>query len=62
MATVGWRPVFLYGLALWVLATAALAWTEDSILLPSVVLIGSFLVPVSAIFWGVMPKCSYTSL
>src|SRR4051794_13059816 len=42
MTAVGWRPEFAYGLALWVLATATLVWTEDSILLPSVVLLGSF--------------------
>lgn len=51
MTVVGWRPVLVFGLALWVLATGALALTEDTILLPSVVLIGSFLVPVAAIFW-----------
>jgi RsiW-degrading membrane proteinase PrsW (M82 family) len=48
---VTWRSVFSFGLLLWVASTVALVLTEDSILLPSVVLIGSFLVPVTAIFW-----------
>jgi protease PrsW len=43
--------VFLWGLGLWVAATLALVLTRDDVLLPSVVLIGSFLVPVSAVFW-----------
>ncbi len=48
---VSWRSVFSFGLLLWAASTVALVATEDSILLPSVVLIGSFLVPVTAIFW-----------
>src|ERR1700754_223859 len=47
----GWRAVLGYGLLLWAAATLALLATGDDILLPSVVLIGSFLVPVTAIFW-----------
>src|SRR5262249_33488695 len=39
------------GALLWVASTIALAATNDDILLPSVVLIGSFLVPVTVIFW-----------
>lgn len=46
-----WTVVFGTGLALWVAATAGLVATDDNILLPSVVLLGSFLVPVTAIFW-----------
>jgi RsiW-degrading membrane proteinase PrsW (M82 family) len=46
-----WRYVLAWGFVLWVVATVALAVTEDEILLPSVVLIGSFLVPVTTIFW-----------
>lgn len=46
-----WRIVLGWGLLLWAVATVALAITEDQILLPSVVLIGSFLVPVATIFW-----------
>jgi len=43
--------VFSWGLLLWALSIGALLISEDDILVPSVVLIGSFLVPVSAIFW-----------
>jgi RsiW-degrading membrane proteinase PrsW (M82 family) len=50
-AALDWRRIFAWGLVLWIAATAALAITEDLILLPSVVLIGSFLVPVTVIFW-----------
>src|SRR4051812_31681469 len=46
-----WRHVLAWGLLLWGAATVTLALTEDLILLPSVVLIGSFLVPVATIFW-----------
>src|SRR4051794_34962472 len=46
-----WRHVLAWGLLLWAAATVTLALTEDLILLPSVVLIGSFLVPVATIFW-----------
>jgi protease PrsW len=49
--THAWRHVLAWGLLLWIIAAAALAVTEDEILLPSVVLIGSFLVPVATIFW-----------
>jgi protease PrsW len=48
-----WRHVLAWGLVLWGAATVTLALTEDLILLPSVVLIGSFLVPVATIFWFV---------
>jgi RsiW-degrading membrane proteinase PrsW (M82 family) len=51
-----WLQVFGWGLLLWAAATGALALTEDSILLPSVVLLGSFLVPVTAIFWFVQRR------
>jgi RsiW-degrading membrane proteinase PrsW (M82 family) len=46
-----WRHVLAWGVVLWGAATVTLALTEDLILLPSVVLIGSFLVPVATIFW-----------
>jgi RsiW-degrading membrane proteinase PrsW (M82 family) len=45
------RFVFVWGLVLWVASAAALALTEDGTLLPSVVLLGSFLVPVTSIVW-----------
>lgn len=46
-----WRTVLLAGLALWGVSTLTLAATEDLILLPAVVLLGSFLVPVACVFW-----------
>jgi RsiW-degrading membrane proteinase PrsW (M82 family) len=46
-----WWAVFLIGLALWVAATAATFLTSDIITLPTVILIGSFLVPVTAVVW-----------
>lgn len=52
-AVPGWRSVLLCGLGLWLASTAALAITEDDILVPSVVLLGSFLAPVTVIFWFV---------
>ena len=46
-----WWAVFLIGLALWIAATAATFLTGDIITLPTVILIGSFLVPVTAVVW-----------
>jgi RsiW-degrading membrane proteinase PrsW (M82 family) len=46
-----WLLVLVTGAALWLASTAALAVTGDEILLPSVVLLGSFLAPVTVIFW-----------
>jgi RsiW-degrading membrane proteinase PrsW (M82 family) len=46
-----WRVVFGCGLLLWVVSTVTLVVTDDEIVLPSVVISGSFLVPVTAIFW-----------
>lgn len=46
-----WRIVLLAGLALWGVSTLTLVATEDIILLPAVVLLGSFLVPVVCVFW-----------
>ncbi|HWK30245.1 MAG TPA: PrsW family glutamic-type intramembrane protease [Solirubrobacter sp.] len=46
-----WPLVLVAGLALWVASAAVLALTEDEILLPTVVLVGSFVVPVAVIFW-----------
>jgi RsiW-degrading membrane proteinase PrsW (M82 family) len=46
-----WRTVLLAGLALWAVSTATLVATADLILLPAVVLLGSFLVPVACVFW-----------
>ena len=46
-----WRLVFAAGAALWIASTVALVATDDAVLLPTVVLLGSFLVPVTVIFW-----------
>ena len=46
-----WWLVFLIGLALWVAAVVAVNITLDPLLLPTIVLVGSFLVPVTAVVW-----------
>ncbi|WP_445149880.1 PrsW family glutamic-type intramembrane protease [Baekduia sp. Peel2402] len=46
-----WRTVLLAGLGLWAVSTATLVATDDLILLPAVVMLGSFLVPVACVFW-----------
>ena len=46
-----WWAVFIIGLVLWVAAVAATYVTGDPMLLPTVVLLGSFLVPVTAVVW-----------
>jgi RsiW-degrading membrane proteinase PrsW (M82 family) len=46
-----WWAVLLIGLALWAAATGTMFVTRNIILLPTIVLLGSFLVPVTAIVW-----------
>ncbi len=46
-----WWVVFPIGLVLWASAVAATFVTADIILLPTVVILGSFLVPVTALVW-----------
>jgi len=46
-----WWAVFLIGLALWIAAVGSVFLTGDLIVLPTVVLLGSFLVPVTAVVW-----------
>ena len=46
-----WWAVLLIGLALWIAAVASVFVTRDLIVLPTVVLLGSFLVPVTAVVW-----------
>lgn len=48
-----WRTVFVVGLLLWVATTLTLVATDDDILVPASVLFGSFLVPVTCVFWVV---------
>ncbi|HWT92832.1 MAG TPA: PrsW family glutamic-type intramembrane protease [Solirubrobacteraceae bacterium] len=46
-----WRATLALGLVLWAAAVALFAVTENVIVLPSVILLGSFLVPVVAVEW-----------
>src|SRR5436305_9722347 len=46
-----WWLVFPIGLVLWVATVADTFYTNNLILLPTVVLLGSFLVPVTAVVW-----------
>jgi protease PrsW len=46
-----WWAVLLIGLALWAAAAGTMFVTQNIILLPTIVLLGSFLVPVTAIVW-----------
>jgi RsiW-degrading membrane proteinase PrsW (M82 family) len=46
-----WWAVLLVGLALWIATVATAFLTGNLILLPTIVLLGSFLVPVTAVVW-----------
>ena len=46
-----WWAVFVIGLALWLLTIGAANLTGNLIILPTIVLLGSFLVPVTAVVW-----------
>ena len=46
-----WWAVFLIGLVMWLAAFAVARLTHNIILLPTIVLIGSFVVPVTAVVW-----------
>src|ERR1700737_4864474 len=46
-----WWAVFLIGLALWAAAVGSVFVTGDLIVLPTVFLLGSFLIPVTAVVW-----------
>ena len=46
-----WWGVFLIGLGLWILSVVVTAVTGNINTVPSVVLLGSFLVPVTVIVW-----------
>ncbi|MFI6910213.1 PrsW family intramembrane metalloprotease [Nonomuraea sp. NPDC050394] len=47
-----WLKIFLIGLALWAASVLVTIWTENSNLVPTVVLLGSFLVPVTFVVWA----------
>jgi RsiW-degrading membrane proteinase PrsW (M82 family) len=46
-----WWAVFLIGLVLWAASFGVARLTHNVILLPTIVLLGSFLVPVTAVIW-----------
>src|SRR5260370_11637380 len=46
-----WWAVFLIGLVMWAAAFAVARLTRNVILLPTIVLLGSFLVPVTGVIW-----------
>lgn len=48
---IGWKGIFVTGLVLWVLSVLVTAVTGSLNMIPTVVLLGSFLVPVTAIVW-----------
>jgi RsiW-degrading membrane proteinase PrsW (M82 family) len=47
-----WLRVFLIGFGLWLATVLVTAWTGNSNLVPTVVLFGSFLVPVTFVVWA----------
>ena len=47
----GWRTVFFTGLVLWLGSVVVTALTENLNMIPTVVLLGSFLVPASGVVW-----------
>ncbi|MEU6713712.1 PrsW family glutamic-type intramembrane protease [Nonomuraea sp. NPDC046802] len=47
-----WRRIFVIGLLLWAATVVVTAWTGNSNLVPTVVLFGSFLVPVTFVVWA----------
>jgi RsiW-degrading membrane proteinase PrsW (M82 family) len=46
-----WWAVLLIGLALWAASVAVAFFTSNVLLLPTIVLLGSFLIPVTAVVW-----------
>lgn len=46
-----WWGVLLIGIVLWIATVAVTAFTLNPIMLPTVVLLGSFIVPVTAVVW-----------
>lgn len=51
-STLDWRRVFGIGLLLWVATVVVTLLTRNSVLVPTLVLLGSFLVPVSFVSWA----------
>jgi len=46
-----WWGVLLIGLALWIATIGVAAITHNVILLPTIVMLGSFMIPVTAVVW-----------
>src|SRR2546430_14426311 len=57
-----WWGILLIGLVLWAATAADVFVTGNLIVLPSVVLLGSFLVPVTAVGWDPPPNPSSVCL
>ncbi|MFE3449723.1 PrsW family glutamic-type intramembrane protease [Nonomuraea sp. NPDC059194] len=47
-----WLKIFLIGFVLWAATVTVTAWTVNPNLVPTVVLLGSFLVPVTFVVWA----------
>ena len=47
-----WLKIFLIGLALWLACIAVTLTTKNINLVPTLILLGSFLVPVSFVAWA----------
>jgi protease PrsW len=50
-ALISWWRVFLIGLALWIASVVVTGVTTNTTMIPTVVLLGSFLVPLTAVIW-----------
>ncbi|WP_433249208.1 PrsW family intramembrane metalloprotease [Streptosporangium sp. CA-135522] len=47
-----WLQIFLAGLTLWAATVVVTVWTQNTNLVPAVILLGSFLVPVTFVVWA----------
>ncbi len=47
-----WQGWFVVGLLLWIATAVVTYWTENATLLPTVILLGSFLVPTTFVLWA----------
>src|SRR5438128_1273475 len=47
----GWREVFFTGLILWIASVLVTGLTGNLVMIPTVILLGSFLVPATAVVW-----------
>src|SRR5215212_2003860 len=49
--TAGWRGTFFTGLLLWIASVVVTGLTGNVNMIPTIVLLGSFLVPATAVIW-----------